>query len=123
VLEPISGYLILARKLYEAGPEYAHAWNFGPGEESVVSVEKLVHMLTLLWGNGAVYAVDAALQPHEAHDLKLDSSRARRMLGWRPRWTVEKALEKTVEWQRCWLEEGKVRELCLQQIQEFILHP
>lgn len=122
VLEPLSGYLMLAHRLFEAGPDYAQAWNFGPGVESVVSVEKLVHMLSLMWGNGAEYDLDASLQPHEAHDLQLDSSRARRMLGWQPRWTVEKALEKTVEWQRCWLNKGDVRELCLKQIHDFINH-
>lgn len=122
VLEPLSGYLLLARRLFENGSDYASAWNFGPDEKSVVSVERLVHSLSELWGNEAKYDVDTTLQPHEAHDLKLDSSRARRILGWRPRWTVETALEKTVEWHRFWLAKEDIRELCLQQIKDFTTH-
>jgi CDP-glucose 4,6-dehydratase len=98
VLEPLSGYLLLAQKLYEHGPYFAGGWNFGPPDEDVRSVEWIVKRLCEQWGNGASYEIDKGEHPHEAHYLKLDCSKAGELLGWYPRWNLNKALTSILEW-------------------------
>ncbi|MEK4047688.1 CDP-glucose 4,6-dehydratase [Paenibacillus sp. FSL H8-0048] len=120
VLEPLGGYLLLAEKLVQGGAEYAAAWNFGPGEQSVHSVQKVATRLAELWGEGA--CVDIVNSPvlHEAGELQLDSTKARRLLDWRSRWTVEQALQKTVDWQRALDAEQDMRRISEQQIREYM---
>jgi CDP-glucose 4,6-dehydratase len=101
VLEPLSGYLMLARALLERGPEFATAWNFGPADDSVWTVEEVAVRFSALWGDGAHVVVDRSpSQMHEAHVLRLDSTCAQASLGWRPRFAVEDALGHTVDWYR-----------------------
>lgn len=102
VLEPLQGYLHLAQALVERGDAVASAWNFGPDADGVATVGELVEQLARLWPGDAPWQVDAAGQPHEAGLLSLDSSKARRQLGWRPRWTLAQALEHTLDWHRAW---------------------
>ena len=89
VLEPLTGYLILAQKLYSNGPKYAESWNFGPEEADARNVEWIVQKLCNLWGNKASYSIDTNPQPHEATYLKLDCSKAKTLLDWHPRWSLE----------------------------------
>ncbi len=119
VLEPLSGYLALAQKLYEDGPEYAEAWNFGPNDEDAKPVEWVVRELCEKWGEGASYEIDKGEHPHEAHYLKLDCSKAMSQLGWAPRWDLEKAIDSIIEWTRAYNERQGIREVCLKQIEEY----
>jgi len=101
VLEPLSGYLHLAARLWhDDGHRFADGWNFGPHDCSVIPVAELAQMLCKKWGRGEVVIQVNPQQPHEAGLLKLDSTKARIQLGWNPVWNVEQAVEATVEWYR-----------------------
>jgi CDP-glucose 4,6-dehydratase len=119
VLEPLSGYLTLAQRLYEDGVPFAEGWNFGPLDEDARPVEWIVQRLCKLWGDGAHYRIDAGDHPHEAHFLKLDCSKVHARLGWRPRWGLEKALESIVDWNKTSRHGDNVRDKCIQQIADY----
>ncbi len=119
VLEPLSGYLVLAEALYEQGKAVAEGWNFGPREEDAKPVAWIVEALVAAWGEGASWVLDAGNNPHEANYLKLDISKVGARLGWQPRWSLHTALEKITNWQQAWLAGQQARDLCLQQIHEF----
>ncbi|WP_049762617.1 CDP-glucose 4,6-dehydratase [Citrifermentans bemidjiense] len=116
VLEPLSGYLLLAQRLYEEGPRFASAWNFGPSDDDAKPVEWIVRNLCAVWGGDPSYQVDDGEHPHEAHYLKLDCSKACSELAWQPRWKLEEALERIVDWTRAYLNDEDLREVCFQQI-------
>jgi CDP-glucose 4,6-dehydratase len=97
VLNPLSGYLLLAQGLW-TDPQLATAWNFGPPEDDARTVGWIVEQLRERWGESFVWERDATRQPHEASYLKLDSSRARARLGWRPPVTLDRALDSIVAW-------------------------
>ena len=101
VLEPLAGYLLLARKLYTEGGPWAEAWNFGPDESDARTVQWIVETLCSRVA-GARWQRETSPQPHEAHTLRLDSSKARLSLGWRPRWNLERALQATMDWHDAW---------------------
>lgn len=115
VLEPLSGYLQLAEKLYAENAAYAEAWNFGPEEADSRPVEWLVDNLCARVPS-ARWQREAVPQPHEAGTLKLDSGKAKRRLNWRPRWALEQALAHTVDWHLAWREGTDMRAYSLQQI-------
>lgn len=119
VLEPLSGYLRLAQKLYEEGVTYAEGWNFGPTDEDAKPVQWIVEHLAEQWGDGASWQVDQGSHPHEAHYLKLDCSKAKMRLEWQPRWNLSRTLEMIVDWQRAYLAEDGMREITLGQINTF----
>lgn len=119
VLEPLSGYLTLAQKLYEVGQSYAEGWNFGPNEDDAKPVQWIVEKLVQEWGNGAAWQLDCGNHPHEANYLKLDISKAKVKMGWSPRWNLTKALGEIIAWNQAWLAGESVRQLCLRQIEEF----
>ncbi len=118
VLEPLSGYLLLAKKLYEDGPRYSEAWNFGPEENDSRPVEYLVRSLCSRWGSGA-YEVSKGDHPHEAHYLKLDCSKVKSRLGWHPRWGLDQALDSIIEWTRAYKDNKNVQDICLNQIERY----
>jgi len=120
VCEPLHGYLILAERLYTKGNEYAEAWNFGPDEESARTVSWLTDYVCRKWGKGASWHHDCRAHPHEANYLKLDSSKAKTKLGWRPRLTVPTALDWTVDWYRESLHGADVESLTEQQIVRYL---
>ncbi len=99
VLNPLSGYLVLVQALWDF-PEHACGWNFGPPEQDARPVGWIVERASQLWPGGVRWTLDDGPHPHEARYLKLDSSRARARLGWRPALGLEEALEATVEWYR-----------------------
>jgi CDP-glucose 4,6-dehydratase len=118
VLEPLSGYLMLGQKLLQGEPEFADAWNFGPGEDGNLKVEMLVKQLTQYW-NGIDYRL-SSVSPglHEANSLQLDCSKARIKLHWRPVWDINKALEMTGIWyDRFYRSEDVISE---QQLTEYV---
>lgn len=120
VLEPLSGYLMLAEKLFKDGTRYAGAWNFGPDAGDAKNVEWMVKRMFAGWAQSPGYVIDEGRHPHEAHYLKLDSSKARRGLGWKPRWSVGTAIDKTVEWFRAYKRGKNMRAACLEQIDEYV---
>jgi CDP-glucose 4,6-dehydratase len=114
VLNPLSGYLVLAQALWDH-PEHACAWNFGPGEEDARTVGWIVERLGELWPGGLRWSVDDGPHPREARYLKLDSSLARGRLGWRPLVGLDAALESIVEWYSRWREQADMRAVTLAQ--------
>jgi CDP-glucose 4,6-dehydratase len=119
VLEPLSGYLVLAQTLYEKGAKYAGAWNFGPREDDAQSVKKVVDLLISAWGAPATWLQDAASHPHEAQTLKLDISKAHDNLGWQPQWRLDEAINKIVQWQYAYQAKQDMRAFSLEQIQSY----
>ena len=119
VLEPLSGYLVLAQKLYEEGATCAEGWNFGPSDEDAKPVQWIVEKLTQSWGEGARWELDGGNHPHEAHYLKLDCSKAKARLAWNPRWHLEQALDAIIEWQRAYRDGNDMHELTLRQISTY----
>jgi CDP-glucose 4,6-dehydratase len=118
VLECLSGYLLLAKKQHN-DRTFEGAWNFGPDNESFVSTGKLAELFCTAWGSGAVWRVQEDGGPHEANFLKLDCSKAKAVLGWKPCWDIKKAVEKTVEFSR--LQSDNERLACVEkQIQDHI---
>lgn len=120
VLEPLSGYLTIAERLWEAPQVYAEGWNFGPRDEDVQSVGWIMDRMAHKWGGGASYKIDSDNHPHEANYLKLDISKARHQLSWSPKWDLDNALDKTVEWHLAWLAKEDVGALCNKQISQYI---
>ena len=119
VLEPLAGYLILAQQLYQQGPAFAEAWNFGPDETGFYSVQEIVRDIARLWGPEAIWSVDDSAQPHEAKLLKLDSRKARQKLGWRPHLNTAQTLEYIVSWYKEVAVGADAQQLCLEQIDGF----
>ncbi|WP_029978816.1 CDP-glucose 4,6-dehydratase [Pseudomonas sp. PH1b] len=101
-LEPLMGYLMLAKALFEDGVQYAGAWNFGPDSSNVATVQSIVSQLAELWPTPVRWAVEPGVQPHEASLLALDSNKAQTELGWTPRWSLATTLERTLAWNLAW---------------------
>ena len=97
VLEPLSGYLVLAENLYLYGDEFAEPWNFGPKDEGCKPVEWILNKMVDNWGEGARWELDENNNPHEAGFLKLDCSKAANKLKWEPRWDLEETLKLIVK--------------------------
>ncbi len=121
VLEPLSGYLTLAQRLYEQGCDYAGAWNFGPAAEDARPVEWIVKRLCEKWDENARYNIDAGIHPHEAHYLKLDITKAQTRLGWYPRWDLEQALDATLEWVCAWQTGNDMMAQSVAQIERYAI--
>lgn len=120
VLEPLSGYIHLSELLYEHGPHFTGAWNLGPHDDDSKHVQWIVEKLCEKWGGGNKgYQIDDSKRPHEANYLKLDCSKAKKELNWNPKWNLEKALDKIVEWTKGYQEGIDLTELCLKQIMEY----
>lgn len=119
VLEPLSGYLTLAERLWQEGPKYAEGWNFGPNDEDARPVSWIVDHLTALWGEGASWEVDVAHHPHEAHYLKLDCSKAKARLNWYPQLNLATALEWIVEFYRAYIQSPDIRPVVEAQINRY----
>jgi CDP-glucose 4,6-dehydratase len=119
VLEPLSGYLVLAQALHNNGPQFDGAWNFGPSDEDTTVVRDVIELLVAKWGPDASWTQDSAEQPHEAHTLRLNCQKARESLGWIPRWNIEKAIQNTADWYRIYFKNENMKLLSLQQINQY----
>jgi len=98
VLDPLRGYLTLAEKLFKDPQHFSGSWNFGPNESETLSVSAVLERLSRLWGPALLWRIDGGTHPHEARYLILDSTKARRKLGWESHWDLDLALEATVQW-------------------------
>jgi len=119
VLEPLSGYLVLAQALYEDPTSYAEGWNFGPHDEDAKPVDWILNHMVASWP-GASWQLDQDAHPHEAGYLKLDVSKAKVKLNWQPAWHLEHTLAKIVHWHQAWLNQEDMQALCLQEINEYM---
>lgn len=118
VLNPLCGYLQLAQRLW-LDADAARAWNFGPAAQDARPVSFVLDRLCSLWGGELTWRADDAPSPPEAKRLSLDSGDARRLLGWEPRWGLERGLEAVVEWHRAERSGEDARALSLAQIAGF----
>lgn len=120
VLEPLGGYIVLAQRLIEDGSRFAQGWNFGPREQDARPVEWIVERLVQQWGEGASWRLDDQPNPHEAHYLKLDISKARTHLGWEPRWSLDETLNHIVDWYQAFYRGEDMMILSLKQIEAYM---
>ena len=119
VLEPLSGYLILAQKLYEDQKEYAEGWNFGPNEQDVKPVDWILDKMISKWPNSS-WELDQNSNPHEAGFLKLDITKAKSKLDWYPVWELSHTLERIISWHKAWLNKENMQIVCLTEIKIYM---
>ena len=119
VLEPLSGYLVLAQHLYEGGRDFAEGWNFGPKDEDCKPVSWILDKMVTHWGKGATWELDNNDNPPEAGYLKLDCSKAAIQLSWHPKWNLEYTLESIINWHQNYLSGKNIREQCLLEIVKY----
>lgn len=119
VFEPLSGYMLLAEKLFYEGTKYSEAWNFGPDPSDVRTVEWIINKLYELWQSKPNFVISDQENVHEAQQLRLDCSKARTLLNWEPKWSLETALKMIIEWISVYKKQGDVYKICLKQIEQF----
>lgn len=119
VLEPVMAYLMIAQKQYE-DPSFAGWYNVGPDDCDCVTTGELTTLFCQAWGDGMTWVNRSeANAPHEANFLKLDCSKIKTTFGWKPRWHMQEAIQKTVEWSKVWMDGGDVPAVMRKQIREF----
>jgi CDP-glucose 4,6-dehydratase len=119
VLEPLRGYLTLAEYLFEQGPSFAEAWNFGPNDEDARPVSWIAKQMAQMWGESAQWELDKSDHPHEANYLKLDISKAGSRLGWRPALRLNEALKLIIDWSKQRQLGADVHNITMDQIQNY----
>ncbi|MFR1652464.1 MAG: CDP-glucose 4,6-dehydratase [Lachnospira eligens] len=119
VLEPIYAYLMIAQKQYE-DIKYAGYYNVGPDDRDCFQTGALVDLFVKYWGEGMKWIDKYDGGPHEANFLKLDCSKLKKTFGWQPHWDLNIAIEKVVEWSKCWLTNGDIEKCMNKQIEEFM---
>jgi CDP-glucose 4,6-dehydratase len=119
VLEPLSGYLLLAEKLFSNGTTYAEAWNFASHPEDAKSVQWIVEKIITQWGHHSQWFRQSGETLHEAHYLKLDCAKAHALLNWQPCWNLAQALEKIVIWHQAQMRGTDMKALSVAQIEEY----
>lgn len=119
VLEPLSGYLLLAARLYENPKHWGGAWNFGPSTHEVRTVKNVAEVIVGHIGKGCVEVVESQTQVHEARLLQLNCDKAHQLLGWHPRWRVEKTLEATALWYKAVMDGGNAEKITRAQVHDF----
>ncbi|MBA7680025.1 CDP-glucose 4,6-dehydratase [subsurface metagenome] len=119
VLDPLSGYLLLASRMYKESQKYCGAWNFGPNQDSIITVGKIADMIVAKWGRGSWIDKSDKSEPHEANLLSLDISKAKTYLKWSTVWDTATTIEKTVEWYREYSRKDPY-EICKSQINEYM---
>lgn len=122
VLEPLAGYISLAEQLWTK-PEISGAYNFGPEPHESATVRDVVELALSFYGKGRVEYGDGSEGPHEAGYLALDIAKARRVLGYNPRWSLPEAVRRTLAWYRCQQLGDRADLLCEQEIAAFEASP
>jgi CDP-glucose 4,6-dehydratase len=120
VLEPLSGYIAVAEKLFSEGAGFSEAWNFGPNDQDAQPVEYIVKKLAANWGDKAQWFLSEGEHPHEAHYLKLDCSKASMKLNWQPVWDLDTTLDKIVVWHKAWLNQDDMHTHTLNEIKDYM---
>ena len=120
VLEPLSGYLVLAQNLFMFGNSFAESWNFGPKDEDCKPVSWILDKMVENWGGNASWNLDKENNPHEAGFLKLDCSKAANRLKWKPKWDLQLTLKLIIDWHQIYTNGGDVKMQCLREINEYI---
>jgi len=119
VLEPLSGYLVLAQELFLNGDEFAEGWNFGPKDEDCKPVSWILDEMVNNWGNNSSWSLDKNNNPHEAGFLKLDCSKASSRLKWKPKWNLQLTLNSIVDWHQVYIDGGDLKKQCLKEINTY----
>ena len=119
VLEPLSGYLVLAQELFLNGDEFAEGWNFGPKDEDCKPVSWILDQMVESWGGNASWSLDKNNNPHEAGFLKLDCSKASSKLKWNPKWDLQYTLNSIVDWHRLYIDGSDIKKQCLREIIDY----
>ncbi len=119
VLEPLRGYLTLAERLFEQGPSFAEAWNFGPNDEDAKPVGWIVEQMAKMWRDGAQWQIDKGEHPHEASYLKLDISKARTRLDWHPALRLNEALKLIIDWAKQRQAGADIHQMTVDQINNY----
>ena len=119
VLEPLSGYLVLAQELFLNGDNFAEGWNFGPKDEDCKPVSWILDKMVKYWGNNASWSLDKNNNPHEARFLKLDCSKAANRLKWNPKWNLQLTLKSIVDWHQLYINGGDMKKQCLKEINTY----
>ena len=118
-LESLHGYMMLAEQLLAQKTRFANAYNFGPSDEDTWPVERIANRLVEMWGNGASWIRDSEPTAHESNILRLDASKVRLELGWKPRLGIEEALEWTIAWYQAWKRGEDMAQVTGKQIVEY----
>lgn len=116
VLEPLSGYLLLASKMYEDGVNYCSGWNFGPEFKSVITVKNVVETILEIWGSESRISTLNETDFHEANLLSLDITKSKKYLKWNPIWNIQECIKYTVNWYKNFLDNKEMYLLCKKQI-------
>jgi CDP-glucose 4,6-dehydratase len=119
VLEPLSGYLVLAQELFLNGDNFAEGWNFGPKDEDCKPVSWILDKMVESWGGNASWSLDKKNNPHEAGFLKLDCSKASSRLKWKPKWNLQLTLRSIVDWHQIYSNGGDLKKQCLKEINTY----
>jgi CDP-glucose 4,6-dehydratase len=119
VLEPLSGYLLLAQELFLNGDDFAEGWNFGPKDEDCKPVSWILDQMVESWGGDASWNLDKNNNPYEAEFLKLDCSKASSKLKWNPKWDLQYTLNSIVEWHQLYTNGRDVKKQCLKEINNY----
>lgn len=119
VLEPICAYVLVAIRQLES-PEIASNYNVGPDYSDCVSTGDLVDLFCSFWPGAKRENRAETNAPHEAGLLKLDCSKIKKELEWKPRWNISSAVEKTVVWSRAYLNEENIKDIMVHQIKEYL---
>lgn len=121
VLEPLSGYMLLAQKMWNEPTKYCEGWNFGPRIESIVPVWEVADKVIKNYGKGALHDISNPEELHEAKILILDINKAKFELGWEPKMNINQCITLTVDWYKRYQQED-VYDLCSSQINDFLQH-
>lgn len=119
VLEPVMAYLMIVQKQYEEG-KYAGFYNVGPDDRDCVTTGTLVDLFVDKWGEGLKWVNQYDGGPHEANFLKLDCSKIKNLFDWKPSWSVDQAIDKTVEWTKVYLKKESIPAIMDKQIEDFL---
>ena len=119
VIEPLSGYLILAEELYNNGQAFAESFNFGPRDEDCQSVESILNTINIHWKDCPGWELCDEANPHEARFLKLDISKAKDKLNWTPRWNLESTIKRIVDWNKAFNRQEDMRQYCINEIKSY----
>lgn len=119
VLEPLSGYMGLAERLWYDGVQYSGGWNFGPNEDSAKKVSEIMDQIVKIWGNDASWEIDEGEHVHEANYLKLDCTKATNLLGFSPKFQLKDSLAWAVDWYKAYYQGKDMRAITLDQIDRY----